>query len=205
MKKVPMLDSEILKQLNIPVLSQDEKWLVIMETHMDDEFQTLVTRQSTLMVEERQGGHQLIQLKRQKREALSQLLGLTAQLQRNSEEAESQAERIKTVLERINEEIDDLQFRLEAIPSEVQKLNIELLEETIVLGYDELLADHKKIAVLNLKIEKLRNELLAKNEEKFELEDNASAMGQLLHSLLGKELSDDLDAQYRLSDKEYIL
>lgn len=205
MNRTPSLELTVLKQLKIPVLSQDEKWLEIIGAHMNDDMRVLVARQSALVQEEKKSVNQLIQLKRQKKEALSQLLALTAQLQRKNEDAENQAERIKTLLERINEEIDHLQFKIETTPSEINKLNIELLEETISLGYDKLLVDNEKIGVLNIKIQKLRNELLTMNEEKFALEDSTSAVGQFLHSLLGKELSDELDSSYRLTEKDYIL
>lgn len=205
MNQSPSLDVSTLRQLNIQVLSQDEKWLDTIGPRMNEDMRILVTRQTALIQEEKQSINQLIQLKRQKKEALKQLLGLTAQLQKNDMGAESQAERIKSLLERINQEVDYLQYRVETVPSEIQKLNLELLEETITLGYYELSADRERISILNLKIQKLRGELLVMNEQKFELEDNASYMGQYLHSLLGKELSDVLDAQYNLNDEEYVL
>lgn len=204
MKQIPELTAGNLKQLKLPVLSEDEKWLETMGPYMNEELRILMTRQSALLLEQRQGVNHLIQLKRQKKETLSQLLNLTAQLQRNNEEAENQAERLKALLGKINEEIDHVQFRVEIAPMEVQKLNLALLEETVMLGYDQLLSEHKKIAILSLKIEKHRRELLAMNEEKFELEDRITGMGHFLHSLLGKELSDEMDAHYRLSDEEYI-
>lgn len=205
MNQSPSFDVSILRQLKIQILSQDDKWLDTIGPHMNEDMRILVTRQTALIQEEKQSINQLIQLKRQKKEALKQLLGLTAQLQKNDGDAESQAERIKSLLERINQEVDYLQYRVETVPSEIQKLNLELLEETITLGYYELSADRERISILNLKIQKLRSELLAMNEQKFELEDNASDMGQFLHSLLGKELSDVLDAQYNLNDEEYVL
>lgn len=205
MNQSPSLDVSTLRQLKIQVLSQDEKWLDTIGPRMNEDMRILVTRQTALVQEEKQSINQLIQLKRQKKEALKQLLGLTDQLQKNDMGAESQAERIKSLLERINQEVDYLQYRVETVPSEIQKLNLELLEETITLGYYELSADRERISILNLKIQKLRGELLVMNEQKFKLEDNASYMGQYLHSLLGKELSDVLDAQYDLNDEEYVL
>ncbi len=205
MNQSPSIDVGTLRQLKIQVLSQDEKWLDTIGPRMNEDLRILVARQTALVLEEKQSINQLIQLKRQKKVALKQLLGLTAQLQKNDGDAESQAERIKSLLERINQEVDYLQYRVETVPSEIQKLNLELLEETITLGYYELSGDRERISILNLKIQKLRGELLAMNEQKFELEDNASDMGQFLHSLLGKELSDVLDAQYNLNDEEYVL
>lgn len=202
---MPLLDGRLLKQLSVPVLSQDEKWQEAMVPLMNEELRILVTRQTALIQEEKQSGHHLIQLKRQKKETLSQLLGLTDQLQKRNEDAENQATRLKALLERINEEIDHQQFRVESIPAEIQKLNTQLLEETVGLGYHKLLADRELILRLNAKIQKLRSELLAMNEEKFALEDGASVIGQYLHSLLGKELSDVLDERYGLDDGEYVL
>lgn len=205
MKQTPSPNFDDLRQLKLPVLSENDKWLEIMGPYMNDELRILVTRQSVLLLEKRQNANHLIQLKRQKKEVLGQLLQLTALLQRKNEEAENQADRLKAVLERINEEIDHLQFRVEIVPAETQKLNLELVEETVTVGYDQLLTDQKKITVLSRKIEALRSELLAMNEEKFALEDNASAMGQFLHSLLGKELSDALDSHYLVNDEVRVL
>lgn len=205
MKAIQRLDGKTLKQLKLPPLSQDDKWIEAMTPIMSDDLRVLVARQSALVQEEKQAFNHLIQLKRQKKEALTQLLALTAQLQRNNEEAENQADRIKSLLERINDEMDHLQFRIETTPSEISRLNGEILEETVTLGYDQLLLDHKRVAVLNIKIQALRAELLTLNEEKYSAEDKASVMGQYLHSLLGKELSDEMDAQYGLNDGEYIL
>ncbi len=205
MNKPPLLNAQTLKWLKIPVLSQDEKWLEIIGPYMNEDMQILVKRQSVLIQEETQGSNKLIQLKRQKKEALSQLLGLTDQLQRNNHEAEGQADRIKVVLERIKDEIDQLEYVLETAPAEVQKLNVALLEETIGLGYEKLLADRESITMLNMKIQKLRSELLALNEEKFTLEDEATAVGQYMHALLGRELSNEMDVHYHLSDEELIL
>lgn len=194
-----------LRQLKLPALSENDKWLEIMGPYMNDELRILVTRQSALLLEQRQSANHLIQLKRQKKEVLGQLLQLTAQLQRKNGDAENQADRLKNVLERINEEIDHLQFRVEIVPAETQKLNLELVEETVSVGYDQLLTDQKKITVLSRKIEALRSELLAMNEEKFALEDNISSVGQFLHSLLGKELSDALDSHHLVNDEVRVL
>lgn len=204
MKKDLMLDEKILRQLKVPTLSLDEKWLEIISPLMNDELRLLIARQSALIEEEKTAGHQLVELKRQKRSTLSQILSLSEQLQKNDAEAEGQAERLKALLELINDEIDKIQFKVETAPADIKKLNAELLEESIPLGYDRLLKDHERIRELDQKIQQLRSELLMLNEEKFVLEDQSSAMGQYLHSLLGKELSDELDARYMKSSEERV-
>lgn len=201
MKQIPELTVANLKQLKLPALCEDDKWLAMMGPLMDEELRILMTRQAELLHDQRQSVNHIIELKRQKKETLSQLLGLTAQLQRNDEAAAGHAERLKAILERINEEMDHLQFRVEIAPSEVQKLNLELLEETVARGYGQLLEDRKKINALNKKTEELRRMLMAMNEEKFMLEDNAAAMGHFLHALLGKELSDQMDGHYHLNEE----
>ncbi len=196
MSKSMLLDEKALRQLNAPILCQDEKWLEIMNADMTENLRAGIARQSALIEEDKAAGHHLVELKRQKRNTLSQLLGLSEGLQQNSEEAENLARRLKNLLERINDEIEQIQYKMETSPGEIRKINGEILEESIALGYDRLLKDHKRIRELEGKIQKLRNELLALNDEKFMLEDQASAMGQYLHSLLGKELSDELDARF---------
>lgn len=191
-----ILDEKTLRQLNAPVLCQDEKWLEIMGPDMSETLRDLVARQAVLIEEDKMAGHHLVELKRQKRNTLSQILSLSESLQKNDEEAEIQARRLKALLERINDEIDQIQYKIETSPVEIRKINSELLEESIPLGYDRLLKGNERIRQLDLAIQKLRSELLALNEEKFLLEDQASAIGQYLHSLLGKELSDELDARY---------
>ncbi len=199
-----LLDERTLRQIKAPTLCHDEKWLEIMAPYMKDTIGMLVERQKALIEEERQAGRHLMELKRQKRSALSQLLDLAGRLQENDSEAESQAERLKVFLERVNDEMDQIQYKVETAPAEIRRLNTELLEESIPLGYDKLLKDHERIHELDETIQKLRSELLAMNEEKFALEDRASAMGQYLHSLLGKELSDELDARFMLDTEERI-
>lgn len=201
----PRIETERLKRIKLPILSQDEKWLEIMGPHLHEDMRILMARQTALIQEERQAGNQLIELKRQKKEALAQLLALSDQLQRMTPEAEHQACRLKALLDRINEEMDHLQYKLDTAPSEIRSLNLALMQETIAQGYGLLLEDHRQMAVLNLKIQKLRQELLSMNEEKFALEDKAADMGQYLHALLGKELSDELDVHYGLNDEEYVL
>lgn len=196
MKKNMLLDEKALKQLNAPILCQDEKWLEIMNGEMTENLRLLIARQSALIEEDKAAGHHLVELKRQKRNTLSQLLGLSDGLQRNNEEAENLAKRLKNLLERINDEIDQIQYKMETTPGEIRTINCEILEESIALGYDRLLKDHERIRVLEGKIQTLRNELLALNDEKFMLEDQVSAMGHYLHALLGKELSDQLDARF---------
>lgn len=197
-----LLDEKTLRQLNVPVLSQDEKWLEIMGSDMSETLRNLVVRQSALIDEDKMAGHHLVELKRQKRSTLAQILGLSEGLQKNDEEAERQACRLKTLLEKINDEIDQIQYKMETAPGEIKQINGEILEESISLGYDRLLKGHVRIQELDLKIQKLRSELMSLNEERFLLEEQASDVGQYFHSLLGKELSDELDARYMQSAEE---
>lgn len=199
MAQQPALDYTELRQLRLPPLSQDERWLEIMAPVMNDDLKVLAARQSALVQEERQCGRHLIQLKVQKKEVLGQLLELSGQLQRNDPEAQGKAERHKALLERINEEIDHLQFKAETAPAEIQKLNAALLGETVELGYGKLLKDIERIEALTRKIQRLRSELLALNEEKFTIEEGSEALDQYLHAILGKSLSDRMDTHYGIS------
>lgn len=198
----PGPDDIELKQRKLPPLCEDSRWLEVMGPMMSDELRVLLVRQEAVLQEERQSARHLIQLRMQKKEVLAQLLELSGQLQRHDPEAQSRAERSKALLERINEEMDHLQFRTEAAPREIQKLNGELLAETVALGYRHLLSEQERTADLGRRIQALRRELLALNEEKYAAEDAAAALGQLLHALLGKELSDRMDARYGLERRD---
>lgn len=198
MFQMPELDLAELKKLKLPVLSLDEKWLEAMNALINEDLKVLMARQIAMAQEEKTARHQLLELGRQKKEILSKLLEQSALIQRNDKDAIAHAERSKAILEKINEELDAIQFKIEIAPTELQKLNSEIIKETISLAYAKILAEKARIDILNTEIQRLRAELLVRNEEKFDLEDSVENLGQFMHSLLGKELSDRMDEHFQL-------
>jgi predicted nuclease with TOPRIM domain len=101
----------------------------------------------------------------------------------------------KYILE-INEKIEEIQNRLATIPEEIQEVNGKLLEESVKICYGEMKEHQKALEELNEWIEKTRELLKAKLEEKTIHEEKASQIYSYLHDLVGADFIDYLDKNY---------
>ena len=90
----------------------------------------------------------------------------------------------RNILE-INEKLEQIQNRLNILPEEIQEINGRLLEESVKICYKEMKEHQESLNELNIWIERTREILKNKLEEKTVREEKAAQIYSYLHDLSG--------------------
>ena len=90
-------------------------------------------------------------------------------------------------------EIDELTFKSETLPSEVRKLNLLLLEETLKFGYKDIAEAEENLEEIERVLVGLRKKLRVTIKEKYDYEEKRNEIYKFLHNTLGPDEVDKLD------------
>lgn len=192
-----VLDEKLIKKNKIPVLVLDKDWKSLFEKNMTRPMKKAAKNLETMVAEEKQAIRQMTIYKKQKKALMKKILQFSDEVNHNQkEEALGKLEQAKNQILEINDQIDELQYKLETLPKEIEKLNLMLLKDTIVLAYKGIEEDSTKIDVLTEEIGKLRQQLAERWDEKITLEEGVQRMYSYLHNTLGHEETNKLDKKF---------
>ncbi|WZL72179.1 hypothetical protein QBE52_13925 [Clostridiaceae bacterium 35-E11] len=197
MTKDITLDEKLMKKNKIPVLVLDKDWKFLFEENMTKTMKKAAKDLEKMVAEEKQGRRQMLIYKKQKKTLMEKILQFSDDVNRNEKkESLEKLEQAKNQLLEINDQMDELQYKLETLPKEIEKLNLTLLKETINLAYRDIEEDTTKIDVLTETIGKLRQQLAESWDEKITLEEKVQRMYSYLHNTLGHEETNKLDKKF---------
>jgi len=183
-------------------LTQNEKWQESHALFVSEETRALAEQLDALIEEEQQAHYKYIELQKLKRELLGEILTQSDIVQGGSDQKEEVLlEEKKDLLEKINDEMDLCQFTSENAPKEIDKINFELLDESVFMGYTRLAGEKKRLAEIDVVVQELRQQLAKLYEEKFALVETSNVLNHCLHALLGKEESDRVDAIFEIASE----
>jgi uncharacterized coiled-coil DUF342 family protein len=185
----------------VPLLLDDEKWLSIVLTslpELNESYDELVKLNHRYI----EIDAQTIELKREKKRLLHEIIALTDDHQEGKVDDSGQIDIIKNRIHEINDLVDELKYEAEGLPWKIKVLNKEMGIISISWMYETLKVSKDRVMTLNDEIKVLRKTLGNMYEEKFSLEAKNTQMYQYVHGLLGKEITDQLDAMYIVKDEE---
>ena len=196
-KKIKSLINSV-EDLQVPILILNEIWLQSFNKRfkntrsekLESDLKECLKKQSRLT-------EVLKKLHERKKENLNVILKLTPQVfEMSNDSAKTRMETLQKEVLEINDGLEKLSEELSAVPIEINKVNRELLNETIEICYDEMLANQEKLEELSPKIDKMREELKALVEQHAICKDAYENTYILLHNLVGEDLIDRLDDTY---------
>ncbi|HHW67581.1 MAG: hypothetical protein PWP07_1129 [Epulopiscium sp.] len=197
-KKKADLDMEMLRHSRVPILILDKVWHNIFPPEKKTKtIRDLEERLGNLLKQQGQLNNDLKDYLKLKKKLMDGILELTTEAFNNENEAaKKEMEKNQKYILEINEKIEEIQNRLATIPEEIQEVNGKLLEESVKICYGEMKEHQKALEELNEWIEKTRELLKAKLEEKTIHEEKASQIYSYLHDLVGADFIDYLDKNY---------
>ena len=193
MEKDIKLDDGLLKK--VPILILDKNWHNIFpQEKKTKKILLLEETLSNLLKEQGQLNNDYKDYIKLKKQLMGDILNLTDEAFTNEIEMakEKMGKNKKYILE-INNKLKKIQKRLEKLPDEIEETNYRLLKESVIISYKEMKVHQKKLKELTEWIEKTREILKNKIEEKTIHEEKASEIYSYLHDLVGLELIEYLD------------
>lgn len=178
----------------IPLLIEDEIWMKLFNDIDDKEIINLKQELKTRVNKSREVRKQLPGKKSEKSKIIGKILTLSDKINNNElVEGIDLLEDYKDELNELNDEIDELTFKSETIPSEVRKLNLLLLEESLKFGYKDIMEAEENLDEIERVLEKLRKKLRTTIKDKYDYEEKRNEIYKFLHNTLGPDDVDKLD------------
>ncbi len=191
------IDPNILKRNKIPPLIKDKEWIKLYGDNLTKEMKKLMEKLKELVKEEKDLHRQIIVKRKEKKGLVGKILKLSDEANNNNNEvALLKLEETKNKLLEINDEIDEIQFKMEVLPKEIENINLQLLKETVLISYNFIKEDKKRVDYLDEEIKKIRKKIGEMFEEKFEKEERVNNYYMYLHHTLGHEETDKLDKKF---------
>lgn len=202
-RKKNILDRKIIKKSGIPILIKDKGWCAIFlgkgYRHIDS-----LGRQLGELVEKEGLIKKEIQLKKKAREEATQRILKLSDLinSKGQEDSLGELEVTKEVFEGLNEELNLLYGQLEEYPGEIERVNLQLLEETVAIAYDDLLKGTTELDNIKHKIDHYRNLINNLREQQEELEKKVDYLYSFMHAMIGPGEMEKLDIHYLKEPEE---
>lgn len=197
-KKKAEIDLELLRHSRVPILILDKVWHNIFPPgkktkvilQLEETLNTLLKQQGKL-------NNDLKDYLKIKKKLMDEILELTTEAFTNqNESAKREMERNQRNILEINEKLEQIQNRLNILPEEIQEINGRLLEESVKICYKEMKEHQESLNELNIWIERTREILKNKLEEKTVREEKAAQIYSYLHDLVGADFIEYLDKNY---------
>lgn len=197
-KRKHRFDKWVLKKNNISLLILDERWNALFIDGVKPK--TILKAEEKLrelLKEQARITSELESLSMLKKQLMAKILELTPlAFDKGDEDARKNMSDFETQIRQINEKTEEAKKRLEQLPEDIKKANIELLEHTVQEVYVKIASKRKRIAQLEILIEKTRQQLKQYIDEKESLSQQSDEIYSYFHGLLGKEELEKLDRIY---------
>jgi DNA repair exonuclease SbcCD ATPase subunit len=198
-KKKPQLtiNPDIVKSGDFPVLVKDAEWNRMTSGIRNRKMSQLIDEIKRQMADLEKTKKNLLTLKATKKKLTQEILTYSYLVNEGAENLEKldRLEVERNHLKKASLELENEQRKLEEIPSKINKLNLELLEETANQVYVSLIEFDKKNKKIEEKVSHLRNELNLLREEKEMMEKQLESWYSFLHHLVGPHEMEKLDQQ----------
>lgn len=192
-----MLNPNIVKNSDFPLLAGDPLWKKMTLNIQSRKMKQLVQKIKEHLSELDRTKKNIPQLKAKKKQLTKEILDASHQVN----ESQGDSKKVLTLDKKRDElkatakQIEEEYLLLEELPRKTQELNLELLKETAVQVYTELIDHDKMNQKLDHKIQGLRNELNQLREEKETIEAKLENWYSFLHHLVGPKEMEALDQQ----------
>ena len=204
-KKKPQMtiNPDIVKMADFPILVNDTEWNRMTSGIRNRKMNDLTIKISRQMADLEKTKKNLQALKLSKKKLTQEILTSSYLVNEGDVNLEklNRLEVERDRLKKTSQELESEQRKLEEIPDKINKLNVELLEETVNQVYSALLEFDRKNKKIEDKVLHIRNELNRLREEKEGLENKLESWYSFLHHLVGPHEMERLDQQISFQPK----
>jgi ferritin len=197
-------DKKTLRTNDISAVILDKRWNTLFTyiekprktAQMEDELEKLLFEDTRLL--------QLAEeLPEKKRKLLNKIMQLSPKAHKeNDENAKNKMQEYQNEVHKINKEIEKTEKRLDDMPENIRKKNIDLLESTVKKVYFKIKSNIKRVEELDKMIQTRREEIKSLIDEKETLAVDYTEVYSYFHDLLGSNELEKLDKKYLKGKKE---
>lgn len=185
-----------LKGKTLPVISLDNKWYRLMNglektsrmQKLEDELKELLKRQGKVNTETKT-------LRKQKKLLMENIVG-----EMDGANVKKQAE-YKKQFEECNQKLTEYQEEMKELPIQIDKVNFELMAETMQVCYEAIQENTEKITEIADWINNIRVELKKNVVRKQQFEQLNQNIYIYMHDIFGAEVIDIFDMTYNPAEK----
>lgn len=188
-----------LASAKVPVLVLDKKWYILRQkagttpeiNKLEEELKTLLKRQGKI-------NNEINSIKKLKKSLMSDIVTNMddGADDRDAKTSDKKLDDNKRLIAEANDKIDSYEDELLELPREIDRVNKELMLETMELCYDVLAANTDEIEEIADWIKEIRIELKKKVIKKQEMEMANSDFYGFMHNIFGHEAMNLFDMKY---------
>lgn len=195
--------NHVLKTKKLPIVLLDPLWHSAKEhiqspiiDQNEKELQELIKEQARLNTDYKE--YTVV-----KQNFLKQILNLSGQAQEDgSSEVVDELDRLHQSTLGANEKLTNIEDRLDAVEAEIKDKNAAIVAEMVAIGYTYIDKINVQNQALELEIEKLRAEMLAKLNKKKAGDKLLKDIYNYLHSIVGREQIEVMDKTLEEKEKK---
>lgn len=207
MKKKKVSNKEFekaLSQVQIPVLTLDERWHIVFADHeksqamrnLEKQLNDTIKLQGKLVTD-------IKEMRKLKSKLMDQILNNMGTTTGDKEVLRSKkVGKSKELIQDINDKILENEMKISDIPREIKQINYQLMLESMKVCYERMTENTEEIKKLEKWILNARNELKEKLLDKQEREMKNQQIYTYMHDVFGAQAMELFDNQYEEKSEE---
>lgn len=198
-KKVEVF-SKALEGKRVPVLTLDSKWYRLLDELGRKAVREDENRLNELLRAQGKINSQIKDLKKVKKKLMDEIVPMVDEAELRPE-LEQQIAKNKELIEQCNQKMDDLKDSLLDYPAEIQRVNHELMLETMAYCYESIQENTTGIEEIEKWVTDIRIELKKRLIRKQEMEQKNHEIYSYMQDIFGAEVLDLFDMTYNPQEK----
>jgi len=190
----------MIKDIKLPILTLDNQWHTLFtEDQKTERIRELELKVNNLLKRQGKLINDIDDMKKLKKKLINDIM-MNMDV-KNSTVVDKKKEKIleknKEYINEINDKIDKAMDELGDIPYQIRNANAELVSESMQTLYELMLKRKEQLTDITERIDKMREELKQMIVKKQDLEANYTNIYTYMHDLLGGEVMNILDNEYK--------
>ncbi len=198
-KKVEVF-SKALEGKRVPVLTLDSKWYRLLDELGRKAVREDENRLNELLRAQGKINSQIKDLKKVKKKLMDEIVPMVDEAELRPE-LEQKIAQNKELIEQCNQKMDDLKDSLLDYPAEIQRVNHELMLETMAYCYESIQENTAGIEEIEKWVTDIRIELKKRLIRKQEMEQKNHEIYSYMQDIFGAEVLDLFDMTYNPQEK----
>lgn len=193
---------EALQNKKLPIVVLDPMWHTIKEQVLSSTIKENEEELNTLLKEQGQVNNDIKEYTLVKQNLLKEVLVISEEINDKGEtHKEKYLETLHDSILKTNEKLEVLNERIDEVKNEIQKVNFLLVEETVAIGYEHMEIYKTKKIELEQEIDKLREQVVVKTEEKKQYDEKFTTLYNYMHKVVGYQYIDKVDKKIWSKEK----
>lgn len=194
---------QALQGKKLPILTLDNKWYYLLDEGtraavkgLEEQLNSLIKRQGKLNTE-------IVEIHKLKKKLIGEIVPLASEADQTGDRAiEKKIGQNRKLVEDCNERLDNYKDELKELPTQIDKVNFQLMMMTMDSCYDTMQSNAEEIRKIETWVDSIRIELKKRLVRKQEMEQQNHNIYAYMHDVFGADVVDVFDMHYN-PEKKY--